>query len=158
MKPEGQMHLKPSERSKHVPLFLQGDDWHSSVWISHKLPEKPRGETRQSKERMRGVVEIPMPTNYKLKFPTHKELGVKVQTNLKSFLSLRAIRLAVWNERRWIDILLGRRFLKYTRSVSWLIPTNEPISFPICVNTKESSGNYSWNGDLMWLDETALLF
>lgn len=93
LKPEGQMHLKPSERSKHVPLFLQGDDWHSSMWISHKLPEKPRGKTRQSKARMRGVVEIPMPTNYKMKFPTHKELGIKVQTNLKSLLSLRAIRL-----------------------------------------------------------------
>lgn len=110
------MHLKPSERSKHVPLFMHGDDWHSSMFISHKLPEKwekKRKAHKKKKIRMRVVIEIPMPTNYKLKFSLHKESGIKkVKTNLKSLLSLRAIHLLVWNERRWIYILLGRKFLK----------------------------------------------
>ncbi len=150
------MHLKPSERSKHVPLFMHGDDWHSSMFISHKLPEnweKKRKAHKKKKIRMRVVVEIPMPTNYKLKFSPHKESGIKVKINLKSLLNLRAIHFLVWNECRWIYIPLGRRFLKYTESLIWLIPPNEPISFPICVNMKELSGNYSRNRNLMWLDK-----
>lgn len=92
------MHSKPSERSKHMPLFMHGDDWHSSMFMSHKLPEKQekkRKAHKKKKKRLRDVVEIPMPSNYKIKFSQHKESRIKVKTNLKSLLSLRATHLLV---------------------------------------------------------------
>lgn len=40
VKPEGQMHMNPVARSRHVPSCRHGDDKHSLMLISHKVPEE----------------------------------------------------------------------------------------------------------------------